>query len=134
MHSLPAEGLEEQADRFAAELLMPAADIRSELGSPSLERLLALKGRWRVSAAALLRRAYDLGLVSDYSYRGMNTEMSAAGWRTAEPAPIPPERPRALAETLAKLRRTYTDAQIARRVLLLESRLDVTFNVGGPRD
>lgn len=132
MHTGPADGLEAQADRFGAELLMPAADIRADLASPTVERLLALKDRWRVSAAALLRRSYDLGLVDDYGYRRLNTEMSAAGWRTAEPAPFAAERPRALADVLAAARARYSDADIARRVLLLEPQLDVIFNAGGP--
>jgi Zn-dependent peptidase ImmA (M78 family)/transcriptional regulator with XRE-family HTH domain len=134
MHKDPAEGQEGQADRFAAELLMPANDIRDELTDPTLERLLALKSRWRVSAAALLRRCYDLGLVNDYGYRRLNTEMSAAGWRTAEPAPVAAEMPHALAAALVAVRRLHSDADIARRVMLLEPQLDRMFKVGGPSE
>jgi Zn-dependent peptidase ImmA (M78 family)/transcriptional regulator with XRE-family HTH domain len=128
MHQLPAEGLEEQADRFASELLMPAADIRNELQNPTLERLLVLKQRWKVSAAALARRAYDLGLIGDYPYRKLNTDMSASGWRTAEPVPLAAERPRALAEALQQARKRLDDVSIAARVCLLPDQLDEMFD------
>lgn len=104
MHDAPGEMIEIQADRFAAELLMPAADIRGEFGRVSLERLLELKSTWRVSAAALLRRAHTLGHVNDHTYRRLNTEMSAAGWKTQEPASFPPETPTMLARALAPIR------------------------------
>jgi len=57
---------ESQADKFASEFLMPAEDIAFELGSnPSLSRLADLKPRWRVSMAALLKRAGDLARISE---------------------------------------------------------------------
>ena len=128
MHDAPGIEAEDQANRFAAELLMPARDIKAALAQPTLEGLLALKQAWRVSAAALLHRAFDLHTVSDYAYRRLNTEMSAAGWRTAEPLPIPRERPRALAHALAQARETHTDADIASRILLLPEQLDAMFD------
>lgn len=127
MHDMPGSDAEEQADRFAAELLMPAADIRAALSKPTLEGLLRLKARWRVSAAALLRRAYTLGLISDYTYRRLNTEMSAAGWRSSEPAAFPAEQPRALAHALHQARQRFDDHEIARHTLLLPEQLEPTF-------
>ena len=127
MHDAPGEHAETQADRFAAELLMPAADIQAALTQPTLERLLALKAQWRVSAAALLRRAYTLGLINDHSYRRLNTEMSAAGWKSSEPSPFPSERPHALAQALQQARLTLDDAAIADRTLLMPDQLDTTF-------
>lgn len=128
MHDAPGGQAEQQADRFAAELLMPARDIHGSLARPTLEGLLALKQQWRVSAAALLRRSFDLGCISDHTYRRLNTEMSAAGWRVSEPLPIPPERPRALAEALRQARKTYSDEDIAARTLLLPEQLDAVFD------
>lgn len=127
MHDLPGEEAETQADRFAAELLMPAADIRGALARPSLEGLLRLKGQWRVSAAALLRRAFTLDLINDHTYRRLNTEMSAAGWRSTEPAAFAAERPQALTRALGRARERFDDAEIARRTLLKPSQLDATF-------
>jgi Zn-dependent peptidase ImmA (M78 family)/transcriptional regulator with XRE-family HTH domain len=93
----PSEGTdpEEMAHRFAAELLAPAdqvlADLRAAPVTPA--RLLQLKATWLVSATALLRRAYDLAVISESSYRRISAQTSALGWRTGEPDPLPAERP-----------------------------------------
>ncbi|MGQ4374791.1 ImmA/IrrE family metallo-endopeptidase [Streptomyces sp. SAS_267] len=97
MHTEPgtAGEQEKQADAFASEFLMPAADIRQSFaGGVDLGRLAELKRVWRVSMSALLRRAVDLNILSDWQYRTVAVEMSALGYRTAEPIVIAPERPR----------------------------------------
>jgi Zn-dependent peptidase ImmA (M78 family)/transcriptional regulator with XRE-family HTH domain len=86
MHRAPDQALEQQADRFAAEFLMPADAIRPSLRHVTLARLASLKPLWRVSMAALLRRARDLGTISERQYRTLWTQMGAAGYRTREPA------------------------------------------------
>jgi Zn-dependent peptidase ImmA (M78 family)/transcriptional regulator with XRE-family HTH domain len=92
----PAEDMdaEEMAQSFASELLMPASLVRADLLAAPITpaRLLQLKGKWRTSAAALLRRAVDLAVITDSRYRSVSTQMSALGWRTAEPEPLPSER------------------------------------------
>ncbi|WP_217711129.1 ImmA/IrrE family metallo-endopeptidase [Actinomadura sp. NAK00032] len=105
MHAQPAATAlqEREADQFASELLMPASDIRDELGGRlDLDRLLALKQRWGVSMAALARRAQALAVISDWQYRNLMIEMSTLGYRTKEPGAIPNESPRTL-HTLARL-------------------------------
>lgn len=84
---------EEMAQAFASEFLAPATQVRSDLQASPITpaRLLQLKTRWRISAAALLRRALDLGVITDSRYRTLNTQMSALGWKTAEPEPLRPE-------------------------------------------
>jgi Zn-dependent peptidase ImmA (M78 family)/transcriptional regulator with XRE-family HTH domain len=134
MHELLTDVAEAQADRFAAELLMPAAEIRDELDGLTLERLLVLKRRWRVSAAALARRASDLGSITDYRYRSLNMEMSAAGWRRVEPVLLETEIPMALASALGRARADIGSAATARRVCLLESQLEVMLNPGETSD
>jgi Zn-dependent peptidase ImmA (M78 family) len=91
----PDEDAEEMAEAFAAELLAPAGQVAADLRAAPVTpaRLLALKAGWRVSAAALLRRAADLAVISDSRYRGINAQISALGWRTGEPEPLPVERP-----------------------------------------
>ncbi len=96
MHAEPGASQEQerQADAFAAEFLMPASDIREAFaGGVDLARLSELKRRWRVSMSALLRRALTLGCISDWQYRTAMIEMSALGYRTAEPVEIPREEP-----------------------------------------
>ncbi|TAH34562.1 MAG: ImmA/IrrE family metallo-endopeptidase [Planctomycetota bacterium] len=96
MHAYGSAGrdAEREADRFAAEFLMPEEDIRPELYHPvTLERLTALKHRWRVSIQALARRAKDLGVISESRYIGIMSEISRRGWRKHEPVSVEQERP-----------------------------------------
>jgi hypothetical protein len=66
--------------------------------------------------AALIRRARDLGTITDYRYRELNIELSKAGWRTREPVEIPAEQPKLLAGAVALLRgKGLTDLAIASR-------------------
>jgi len=84
--------VEEQANRFASELLMPEAEIVDELPSSmsvsAWQQLAALKERWGVSIQALLFRARQLGRLSDVSYRNAMMTVSARGWRRSEPRQI----------------------------------------------
>lgn len=81
--------VEEQAHRFAAELLMPAAEIRGVLpatmGGGVWVALAKLKEHWGISIQALLFRARRLGRLSNVSYRNAMTTLSARGWRRDEP-------------------------------------------------
>lgn len=94
--------VETQAHRFAAEFLMPAADIRAELPARAdWAALFALKQRWHVSIAALLMRAKDLEVMSPGAYTTAMKGLSARGWRRTEPIPLgSPEFPEITARLL----------------------------------
>lgn len=106
MHAEPGAGRtqEDQADRFAAELLMPHDAILEEL-KPGIDiaRLIELKARWGVSMAALIRRAMDLGVISEWQYRTLVVELSALGYRTNEPTTVRRETPRHLTQVVTRL-------------------------------
>lgn len=94
--------LERQAQAFAAEFLMPAADIGHELPATlDWDRFGALKRRWQVSIAALLYRAKTVGPMTDQTYvQGMKT-ISARGWRRNEPIGLgEPESPMLLKKAI----------------------------------
>lgn len=93
MHDLPAPECEREADEFAAEFLMPRADIKDALQGATIPRLAELKSEWGTSIAALARRARDVGAISDSAYRGLNIELSMSGHRKSEPVYIEPEQP-----------------------------------------
>ena len=93
MHHLPTSNPEEEADRFASEFLMPAREIASELTRLTLEKAAALKCYWKVSMAAIIRRARDLEKINEPQYRYFCMELSRRGYRKCEPAPIPAEEP-----------------------------------------
>jgi Zn-dependent peptidase ImmA (M78 family)/transcriptional regulator with XRE-family HTH domain len=82
--------VENEAHRFAAELLLPDEQIRKDLPPrPIWPRLQALKEFWGVSIQALLYRGRELGIYSDVTYRNAMFRMSQAGWRRQEPGVRP---------------------------------------------
>lgn len=87
--------VEDQAQQFAAEFLMPAHEIADELPSAAdWHQLLALKQKWHVSIAALLYRARALEVMAPDTYVGAMKALSARGWRKHEPGDLgPPESP-----------------------------------------
>ncbi|MGN6219525.1 MAG: XRE family transcriptional regulator [Microbacterium sp.] len=87
------ESAEREADEFAAEFLMPAAEIRTQLKGLNLQRAAQLKVAWRVSMAAIIRRARDLGVIDDTRYRSLQVQMSQRGWRKVEPGTIDRDTP-----------------------------------------
>lgn len=121
MHRIPHPAQEKQANDFAAELLMPVREIRSDLQSEpvTVQRLLDLKNEWRVSMWALLRRAHTLGVISDWQYRTLAVEMSSLGYRTREPGALKPETPSAVASIVAQNLDQGTDVtELARSAFL----------------
>jgi Zn-dependent peptidase ImmA (M78 family)/transcriptional regulator with XRE-family HTH domain len=97
--------VEDQANRFAAELLMPAAEIRDELpramNAAAWQSLARCKERWGTSIQALLYRARRLGALTEVSYRNAMATLTSRGWRRSEPGLVtileqPSMLPRAL--------------------------------------
>lgn len=103
MHSLPTLVMEKEANRFAAEFLMPAADIAHQLSRITLPLLATLKAVWRVSMAALLERAKTLELITQRQYVRFRSELSRRGYLRREPAEldVPPEQPTLLRAIVA---------------------------------
>lgn len=103
--------VEDQAHRFAAEFLMPEADIAGELpASPDWERLAELKEKWGVSIAALLYRTRTLGIMTETAYRNAMSTLSSRGWRRQEPgAARPLEQPTMLTRALEVVEEAGTD-------------------------
>jgi len=112
---------------------MPERDIRHELERLTLDRLIALKLRWRVSMQALLMRAQHLGSITARQARYLWMLIGKAGFRTREPAEaeIPPERPSLLAEILDLYRHTfgYTSSQIAELIAVNAPELESTWGL-----
>lgn len=119
MHRHPTGDIEEEANAFASELLMPAKEISPELGGLSIEVAARLKPKWRVSMAALIYRAHALKLVSDRHCRTLNARLSALGYKTNEPIPLPAERPRVISMLVDIHRKAlgYSARDILRLVL-----------------
>ncbi|HLH43207.1 MAG TPA: XRE family transcriptional regulator [Bryobacteraceae bacterium] len=87
--------IEDEADRFASEFLMPADEIRSSLHRLNLPKLASLKQYWKVSMQALVMRAYRLKTITEAQMRYLFIQFGQAGYRMREPAEldIPIEKP-----------------------------------------
>ncbi|MEQ1723268.1 MAG: XRE family transcriptional regulator [Pseudobdellovibrio sp.] len=84
--------LERQANRFASAFLLPKDAFLSECPTRfKLDSYIALKKRWGVSLAALVRRAYDLNRISEPTYRRVNILLNQyKGMEPEEPTFEPP--------------------------------------------
>lgn len=67
--------LEDEANQFASEFLMPAKSIKDSLYRLRLKELGELKRYWLTSMASILRRAKDLSCISKESYVYLNIEL-----------------------------------------------------------
>lgn len=87
MHRVPTDDIEDEANAFAAELLLPERALhRALIGQKiTLELLARLKAYWRVSMAFILYRSGSLGLISRHQSEYLWKKLSALGWRTREP-------------------------------------------------
>jgi Zn-dependent peptidase ImmA (M78 family) len=103
MHRLPYPEMEEEANSFAGEFLMPSEDISSDLYATNLDHLLMLKAKWLCSVGSLLMAAKRVGRLDDNEYTGRYRELSRRGWRNREPLPLPDsiEQPRILGQLLS---------------------------------
>jgi Zn-dependent peptidase ImmA (M78 family) len=97
---------EKDAQAFGAAFLMPQGSVRAavpKLVTPSFHELANLKLHWRVSLGALAHRLYSLGLLTEYSYRGIFIQLSRYG-RSREPNGIERETSQVLAKVFGALK------------------------------
>lgn len=134
MHNhVDGEGdVEQEANQFASEFLMPRGDIIRELADLTLEKLANLKLKWRVSMAALIQRARALKTITENQARYLWMQMSSKGFRTREPVTIPAEKPTLMKELISTYldELGYSKRDLAKLLLLSESELDAYFNFG----
>ena len=89
---------ERQANRFAAEFLMPGEQIGPHLQRLTLKTALALKLEWYVAVSALIMRARDLNIITADHATRLHKQRSARGWTKREPygEALPEETPTTL--------------------------------------
>lgn len=94
MHRYPTDTIEDEANIFAGEFLVPQREYKSQLigRRVTLEVLIRQKAFWRSSINFLLMHASRIGYInknqSDYLWK----QLSVRGWRTHEPAETEFER------------------------------------------
>jgi Zn-dependent peptidase ImmA (M78 family) len=109
LHKFPNPKMEEEANEFAAEFLMPRREIKPSLFGLTMAKLADLKRVWKVSMAALIERAYQLKTISEYQRRLFYMNLNRGGRsRIHEPLENEylPERP----ELFVRLIRAHLDS------------------------
>lgn len=134
MHRIPSDEQEAQADLFAASLLAPPDEIRpalTGLTTAQFRRLVELKPTWGMSIAALVRRAFDIGEISDRQYREFQLRLSRLGWKTSEPVDILAEVPTTVRNVLSRRQAAgQTVAEMALTALMTEESFRRYFPIG----
>ena len=94
LHSdyLPGNKIQElQANQFASAFLLPRQTFMKECPRRLVwKHFLELKHRWKVSLPALVRRAKDLKIISEDTYKRANVQIAKNGWRGGN-EPVEPE-------------------------------------------
>ncbi len=125
MHEMPDDGQEDQANAFAAEFLTPADMVGPDLDGLTVRqfsRLMSLKVRWKVSMAALIQRAAQLGYISQSQLKSFRIRLNQYGWSRREPGDLPVERPSTVRTLVARrLAAGHTEQHLADLTLMLPS-------------
>jgi Zn-dependent peptidase ImmA (M78 family)/transcriptional regulator with XRE-family HTH domain len=102
MHQYPTPDMEEQADRFAAEFLLPEREVAPQLNRLTLPKLALLKQQWKVSMGCLIEQAYHIGNISKSQRSRLIIQLRADTHSYREPidTDIPVEKPRLLDELI----------------------------------
>jgi Zn-dependent peptidase ImmA (M78 family)/transcriptional regulator with XRE-family HTH domain len=104
MHAdyLPGDPAQEAAAHyFAGAFLLPRESFVHECPRRlRWEQFIELKRRWGVSLAALVRRAKDLHMISQDTFRRAMVQIGKRGWRTNEPVEPPVETPTVISGAL----------------------------------
>ncbi len=122
-----------EANVFAAEFLMPKADIVQDLNSKiDVEELALLKNKWLVSMQAILYRAEDLGVITENHKRYLVNRFNQLQIRRREPKELDVaiERGQLLRDLITKYRskQKMNVKQIAEFFYMKEDEFQSTFN------
>jgi Zn-dependent peptidase ImmA (M78 family)/transcriptional regulator with XRE-family HTH domain len=81
--------VEREAMAFASAFLMPRSSVLLHAPKPpSIPSLIEAKKWWGVSLAALIRRLYELGIITRWYYRALFIQLQKLGYRDHEPQPM----------------------------------------------
>jgi Zn-dependent peptidase ImmA (M78 family)/DNA-binding XRE family transcriptional regulator len=77
--------MEEQANRFAGAFLFPEASFLAEVSIPDLTTFKLRKPRWKMSIAAMIFRARNLGLIDEITESKLRRSYGQKQWSRLEP-------------------------------------------------
>lgn len=116
---------EEQANRFASAFLLPRNAFAQEFPrgkTLNWSIFYQLKLRWKVSVRAIVRRAYDLGLIDPIQYRRANIYLMKSGQSKIEKydTDLPLEKSEILTKALALMELKHLD-----RLCIINNRIGI---------
>jgi len=129
MHEIPRDEAEREADRFAAEFLMPAAEIQPSLANVDLAKAADLKRYWKTSMSSLIRRARDLDVITERRYTSLMVQLSQRGYTKKEPVDLPLEES-TVVDAMVRIhteQHGYSDARLAKVVSLKTREFNAEF-------
>lgn len=105
-HEIPhGREAEQEANRFASAFLIPQRGVKAQrLYNANVDRIIAAKKRWNVSAMALNYRLRELGMVTEWGHRTNATNLSRMGYRRGEPGGRSRETSQLLSKVFRELR------------------------------
>lgn len=79
--------MENQANDFASAFLLPKEPFIRDVSMfpTNLEHYVFMKKKWHVSVGVMVRRAYNLNVITYNQYSYMQRQISKNGWRKREP-------------------------------------------------
>lgn len=126
---------EAQANRFASAFLLPRTAFAREFPQGynlNWKAIFELKARWKVSARAIIRRAYDLSLITADKYRSGNIHLNKTGQSKIEKLDdvLEAEQPELLVNALSLLERRCPEKliKISQIVGISEQMFEVLFD------
>ena len=133
LHAGYGQDAEREADQFAAEFLAPADEIGPQLAgltTRDLGRLVDLRMYWKVSVPFLVRRAFDLEIISERQQKSFYALLNSRGlMRQTVDHALPPEEPTALRKIIEvhHQQHGYSVEDLASAALMTPSRFASTF-------
>lgn len=77
--------IEKEADAFAGAFLLPAETFAREVFSSSLDNLIMLKERWKVSVSCIIKRCSDLNIFTENQVAYLKKQMTYKNYWRKEP-------------------------------------------------
>lgn len=130
-YNLRYKEIEKEAHYFASCFLCPAEGIAFDLFSSTLDSLIVLKRKWKVSIAALIMRGTSLGIFSEDSSTRLWRNYSYRKWKLQEPLDeiIEAEKPTLLYKTVRLLvdENIFTKSQLQNDLALSSEDIETIF-------
>lgn len=92
--------IEIQADEFSSEFNMPLLDCYEDLKYFKIAKLGSLKSYWKMSKAAIIRRALSIGVINQKQYTYCMIELSRCGERKNESGYVELDNPSLLKQMI----------------------------------